>query len=93
MRDTDQRSLFNDDDRFRSHGCSRVDNAEHLLTAHRARYSEPQALVRISPFCRAANCRPRREVTLELRISCVEAALAKPSALAHLFVAATKRPA
>jgi len=32
----DQGSLFSDDDRFHSHGCSRVDNAEHLLTAHRA---------------------------------------------------------
>jgi L,D-transpeptidase YcbB len=32
MHDTNQRSLFNDDYRFDSHGCSRVDNARDLAT-------------------------------------------------------------
>jgi murein L,D-transpeptidase YcbB/YkuD len=32
MHDTNQRSLFNDDYRFDSHGCSRVDNVRDLAT-------------------------------------------------------------
>ena len=32
MHDTNQRNLFNDDYRFDSHGCSRVDNVRDLAT-------------------------------------------------------------